>query len=44
MLKISDNTAQHQKHEKIGPRIIQTYKKLGLEKSSTDGYIILSMG
>ena len=31
-------------HEKIGPRIIEAYRKLRLEKSNTDGYIILLMG
>ena len=44
ILNISDITPYHLQHEKIGPRIIQAYRKLGAEKSSTDGYIILSMG
>ena len=30
--------------EKIGPRIVQAYKKLRSEKSSTVGYILLVMG
>ena len=44
IFSISDITPYHLQHEKIGPRIIQAYRKLGSEKSSTDGYIILSMG
>ena len=28
----------------LGPRNIQAYKNLGLEKSSTDGYFILILG
>ena len=41
ILNISDNTPYQIQHEKIGPRIIESYKKLISEKSSTDGYVIL---
>ena len=41
ILSISDITPYHLQHEKIGPRISEAYKKLRLEKSSTDGYIFL---
>ena len=41
---ISGITPYHLQHEKIGPRIISAYKKLRLEKSGTDGYIILLLG
>ena len=44
ILKFSDITTYHLQHEKIGPRIVEAYKKLRMEKSSTDGYIILLMG
>ena len=44
ILTTSDITPYHLQHEKIGPRIIEAYKKVILEKSSTDGYIILLMG
>ena len=44
ILSISDMTPQHLQHEKIGPRIFEAYKKLGLGKLSTDGYVILLMG
>ena len=44
ILSISDNTPSHLQHEKKGPRIIQAYKTLRSEKSSTDGYITLLMG
>ena len=44
ILNISDSTPYHLQHEIIGPRLIQAYRKLRLEKSSTDGYIILLMG
>ena len=30
--------------EKIGPRIIQTYRKFRSEKPSTIGYLIILMG
>ena len=44
ILSISDITPSHLQHEKIGQRIIEAYKKFRLEKSRTDGYIILVMG
>ena len=44
ILNISDISPYHLQHEIIGPRIIEAYKKIRLEKSSTDGYIILLMG
>ena len=44
ILSISDFTPFHLQHEKIVPRIIQAYKKLRSEESSTDGYFTLLMG
>ena len=44
ILSISDNTPNHLQHETIGPRIIQAYRNLRLEKSSNDGYIIFLTG
>ena len=44
VLNISDITPYHLQHEIRGPRIIQADMKLGLEKSSTVGYIILLLG
>ena len=44
ILSISDVTSKHLQSEKVGPRNIQAYKKLRLEKSSTDRYIILLIG
>ena len=44
ILSILYITPSHLEHELIGPRNIQAYKKLRLEKSSTDGYITLLMG
>ena len=44
ILSISDITPYHLQHEKIGPRIIEADRKLRLEKSSFDGYIILLLG
>ena len=44
ILSVSDNTPQHLQHEKIRPCIIEACRKIRLEKSSTDGYIILLMG
>ena len=44
ILNNSDITPQHLQHEVKGPRIIIAYKKLRLEKSSTDGYVILFLG
>ena len=43
ILSISDITSSYLQHEKIGPRTIQAYRKLGPEKSDTDGYIVLLM-
>ena len=43
ILNISDMTAYHLQHEKMGPRIIQAYRKLRSDKSRTDGYNILLM-
>ena len=40
-LSVSDITPSHLQHEILGPHIIPAYKKLGSEKSTTDGYIIL---
>ena len=37
ILTISQITPNYLQHQFIGPRIIQVYRKLGLEKSSTDG-------
>ena len=42
-LDIPSITDEHLHHETIAPRIIEAYKKLRLQKSSTDGYIILLM-
>ena len=44
ILDISDNTPSQLQHEIIGPRIIQTHRKLRLEKLSTHGCIILLLG
>ena len=38
ILGLSDITPKHLQHKITGPLNIQTYKKLGSEKSSTDGY------
>ena len=43
VLELSDITDDHLKDETIVPRIIETYKKLRLEKTSIDGYLILMM-
>ena len=43
-LSISDITPYHLQYEKTGPRIIQAYKKVRSNESSTDGYIILLKG
>ena len=43
VLSFSDIRPYHLQHEKIGPLNIEAFKKLSLEKSSTDGYIILLM-
>ena len=44
VLSLSDITPHHLQHGKIGPGIIEAYKKLRSKKSSTDGYTILLMG
>ena len=44
ILNTADNTPPQLQHEKTGPRTIEAYRKLGSEKSSTDSYMILSMG
>ena len=41
ILNISDITPQQFQHENSRPRIIETYKKLRSEKSSTDGSNVL---
>ena len=43
VLEISDITDDDLQDETIAPRIIEAYKKLRLEKTSTDGYLILIM-
>ena len=43
VLEISDITDDHLQDETIAPRIFEAYKKLRLEKASTDGYLILIM-
>ena len=43
ILDFPNITDEHLQHETIAPRIIEAYKKLRLQKSSTDGYIILLM-
>ena len=35
IFSISDTTPYHPQQEKIGPRIIEAYRNLGLEKSRT---------
>ena len=37
----TDITPTHLQHKIIGPRVIHPYEKFGLEKSNTDGYLIL---
>ena len=44
ILNIPNNTDDLLEDETKGPRIIKTYWKLGSEKSSTDGYVILLTG
>ena len=41
ILEISDVTNDHLQDDTIAPRIIEAYKNLRLEKTSTDGYLIL---
>ena len=43
ILGISNITDNHLEDETIAPRIFETYRKLALEKASTDGYTILLM-
>ena len=43
ILSIWDITPSQLQHEILGPRCIQAYKNLGLEKSITDGYVLLLM-
>ena len=42
-LSISDITQKPLQHEKTGPHILEAYKKMRSEKSSTDGCFIISM-
>ena len=44
ILNIPTITDDHLEDETLAPRIAETYWKLGSDKSSTDGYIILLMG
>ena len=44
ILSIIDFTPSHLEHERIGQRIFKAYKKLGSEKSSTDGYVMILVG
>ena len=44
ILSTSNITPYHLQHAKIGPRNIEAYRKLRLEKSSSDGFIKLLMG
>ena len=44
ILSISKLTPRPFQHEKVGPHLVETYRKLGSEKSSTDGYLIVLMG
>ena len=41
VLGLSDITPEELKHEKIGPKKFETYRKLSIEKSQTDGYYLL---
>ena len=41
MFSIPDITPSHLQHDIIGARIIQNYKNLKSENSSTDGYMVL---
>ena len=43
IFSISDITPSHFQHEKVGPRTVESYKNIRLEKSSNGGYIILLM-
>ena len=44
ILDFSDITPSYLEHEILGPRTIQAYNRIRLEKSSFDGYIILLNG
>ena len=44
IFNISKSTSEHLQGYIITPRVFQAYRKLGLEKSSTDGYFILLVG
>ena len=44
ILDIPNNTDDHLEDDTLAPRIIETYWKLRLDKSSHDGYIILLTG
>ena len=44
MLGLPDITPKHLQYNVVGPRFFQDYKKLGSEKSSTDGYLIKLIG
>ena len=44
ILNIPEITDDHLEDETLAPRIIETYRKLRLDKSSHDGYIILLTG
>ena len=44
ILDIPNITDDHLEDDTLAPRIIETYRKLRLDKSSHDGYIILLMG
>ena len=44
ILNISNITDDHLEDETLAPRIIETYRRLRLDKSSHDGYIILLTG
>ena len=43
-LNNSDIAPYHLQHEKMGPRIIQAYRRVRSEKTSPDGYNILLLG
>ena len=44
ILNISNTIPYHLQHAETFPRKIEAYKKLRLEKGSTDGYIITLLG
>ena len=44
ILNIPEITDDHLEDRTIGPRIVETYRKLRLDKTSHDGYIILLTG